>query len=118
MKYWSEYLKDAGMEEFLAQNPRPEREYLGKGEYCQEKEIIFDIWRSEYNKIESEAYRTYETDMREENRDLSDEIYSLAYSEAYERGHSAGYDEVCYYVRYFCDLFRRVISLNVIKKEI
>ena len=116
MKYWSEYLKDAGMEEFLAQNPRPEREYLGEGEYLQEKEIIFDIWRSEYHKIELEAYKTYEIDMREENRDLSDEIYSLAYSEAYEKGHSAGYDEVYYYVSSFCDLFRRVIGLSKLEK--
>lgn len=41
MKYWSEDLKDAGMEEFLARNPRPEREYLGEGGILPRKRDYF-----------------------------------------------------------------------------
>lgn len=112
MKHWFEYLKEAGRDEFLEENPRPEREYLGKGEYCKEKDIIFNTWLKKYNEIESKAYDSYQADMRGENKDLSDDVYCLAYSEAYERGHSSGYDEVSYQMKDICDLIRKVIKLS------
>lgn len=61
----------------------------------------------EYN-LQKEAYYAYETKVFElwitelkSEFDLPEKVFSICYSEAYDRGHSAGYDEVA---SYMCDV--------------
>lgn len=57
--------------------------------------LVFDLWYS---------------GLREEYSDLSDEMFSLIYGQAYEDGHSSGYDSV---YAYFVDIYH--FTLEVIK---
>lgn len=47
---------------------------------------------------ESKAQDLFYKSLREEYSTLSDSLFQICYSEAYDRGHSAGYDEVANYM--------------------
>ena len=51
--------------------------------------------------LERSAADLFQKTLRVEYSNLSDKLYELCYSEAYERGHSAGLDEVA---SHMCDI--------------
>lgn len=54
----------------------------------------YDRLLEEYKARSAEAKRLWEADFRAEWGELSDEVFNLCYDQAWEDGHSAGYDEV------------------------
>jgi flagellar biosynthesis/type III secretory pathway protein FliH len=135
MKTWNVYLMDARLNSFEASHPRPERKYqywaykngqamgpyntreeakekstLVDASYCAVNDKIYFEWADKRAKLEQKALDAWHKDLRSEHSDLSDAVFAIAYSEAYERGHSSGYDEVASYTHDVCDLFRRVIQ--------
>lgn len=48
--------------------------------------------------------------LREEHLEVSDGVYDICYEEAYDRGHSAGYDEVAAHLPDYIYLAKRIIE--------
>lgn len=42
--------------------------------------------------------------------DVSDEVASIIYNEAYENGHADGYHEVVYYAQVYCEFISRILN--------
>ena len=55
----------------------------------------------------------YDAELRAEHSDLNDETYGIVYGQAYEDGHSAGFDEVALYMDTYADLAQRIIRANI-----
>jgi len=53
-----------------------------------------DTYHIERREQETKAVRIWQQYLRNEYSYLSDELFDLCYSKAYDEGHSAGYDEV------------------------
>ena len=70
----------------LAYSPLVEKVIANEGEIAAAKERNDVLY--------SKAVKLFVDNLREEHRHLSDEVYDVCYAEAWDRGHSAGYDEV------------------------
>jgi hypothetical protein len=66
---------------------------IEKVETKESKQRYEDFWNIR-SKVESIASDAFHADLRKEYSYLSDEIYNACYSQAYNRGHAYGYDEV------------------------
>jgi hypothetical protein len=60
---------------------------------CINEEEVKNFWE-EYRKEEAIGFNNWYADLRKEYSEVSDEIFELCYSKAYDEGHSSGYDEV------------------------
>lgn len=76
----------------------------------------FTINEEEYN-LQKEAYYAYETKVFElwitelkSEFDLSEVVFSICYFEAYERGHSSGYDEVANCMFDVVELYEKIME--------
>lgn len=57
-----------------------------------------DAWDEVRQQTECRAETKWYEDLREEYSFLNSTVFSLCYAEAYDRGHSSGYDEVANYM--------------------
>jgi len=58
-----------------------------------------NAWNQLYKEASNKAFDLWYADLREEYSSLVDEVFNLCYDQAWDRGHSAGYDEVESYMR-------------------
>jgi hypothetical protein len=56
-----------------------------------DKKALQEYWDARKN-AEAEAQKAWYKDLREENKHYNEAVFTLIYSRAYDRGHSAGYD--------------------------
>lgn len=102
MKYMDHYKQLVGVPAY------PDYKLVSKAEWNTACDLIRD-------KIK-EAFDLWYADLRDEYI-LSDDMFKLIYSEAYERGHSAGYDEVANYFPDLVDFVRRAITIYEKEQE-
>jgi 4-hydroxy-3-methylbut-2-enyl diphosphate reductase IspH len=55
---------------------------------------LFNLFIDNQTSLTQKAYEVWLNALRTEYQNLSDAIFNICYSEAYERSHSAGYNEV------------------------
>lgn len=67
---------------------------------------------AEYHQYQSKVGELWLADLRKEYDYLSDEVFEECYSEAYDRGHSSGYDEVVNYLDETTEFARRIIAAH------
>lgn len=79
----------------------------------------FVIDEEEY-KIQLEEYYAYEKKVNElflnelkKEHDLPEKIFNICYAEAYERGHSAGYDEVANYMYDVVEFYEKIRDAQI-----
>jgi hypothetical protein len=65
---------------------------------------------SAYREHQARIVQTWMDRLKAENKDISDEVFSLVYADAYERGHSCGHNEVELYLEEGLDLARKIIA--------
>jgi hypothetical protein len=75
------------------------------------KAEIDDYWK-QYHSLVSVLDKQFHDYLREEYSNLNDETYAICYSQAYEDGHSSGYDEVENYMSTYVDMAERIIKAN------
>jgi len=75
------------------------------------REEIKAFW-DDVRASESKAAALFHSELRAEYAELSDELYNLCYSKAYEKGHSAGYDEVAGSLQDLVDFAKSAISAS------
>ena len=75
------------------------------------KQATDDYYRRRIEVSET-AYMSWYADLVAENSDVKKEIFTLCYSESYDRYHSSGYDEVAGGVRHYIDLVLACIKLS------
>jgi flagellar biosynthesis/type III secretory pathway protein FliH len=71
-----------------------------------------DKYRSNRTLLVAELDARWHKALREEYSELNDETYNIIYKQAYEDGHSAGYDEVANYMIDFSDMANKIIEAN------
>jgi hypothetical protein len=70
----------------------------------------YDAYWEARKQKEREAASIWESELRKEYVELSDAVYKRCYSEAYDRGHSYGYDSVASHMDDYVDF-----ALDIIK---
>ena len=60
----------------------------------QESKAAYDLYWKTRQSLEADAIALWGTDLSKEYSHLSDTVFDLCYDEAFDRSHSAGYDEV------------------------
>lgn len=73
-------------------------------------------WQNDWNKALGELNDKWHAWLRKEYGHLNDGVYGIVYTMAYERGHSAGYDEVASYMSDFSDFAEKIIKESKIGK--
>jgi hypothetical protein len=129
MKNWEEYKAEVGLDEI----PYPEKEFeyfayqggkvLGIFKTMRDAQsvsmIVEKVWvnEEEYNQalakrneLESKALTAWNADLRKEHSEVSDRVFNLCYTEAYDRGHSAGLDEVANCMYWSVDFAKSIIN--------
>jgi hypothetical protein len=77
-----------------------------------ENELKRDTWYKIRSEQISHVDAVWFKELKEEYKNsLSDEVFKLCYAEAYEKGHSSGYDEVACCMSDYVDF-----ALNVLRK--
>jgi hypothetical protein len=76
--------------------------------YTKESKAACDDFWKKQARLEVAASDMFHEELRKEFSELSDSLYSLCYAEAYDRGHSAGYEEVASYMNDIVDFAKRV----------
>lgn len=84
--------RDGKSEEFPSRKEAEKYTRLVEPSVKNKKEI--DAYDTAWRAVEAKASERFHQELRKEYGFLSDEVYGLCYSRAYEDGHSAGYDEV------------------------
>lgn len=74
------------------------------------RDHILEMWEQ----VEQKAYEAWYSDLRDEWSELSDAVFDICYSKAYEDGHSAGYDEVSNCMHDIVALAERIIQASSI----
>lgn len=59
-----------------------------------EQDKIWNAWWADSRAREQKALDEWYADLRAEYSDLSDDVFQIAYTEAHDRGHHAGNDEI------------------------
>ena len=121
MKYFSYYMQEAGVPErsskpeskyvwhaykngslvYTSEVSREDAEAQGKTKIVEkvlQNEEEINAWKQLYEETSNKASDLWYADLREEYSYLNDAVFNLCYDYAYERGHSAGHDEVAYYM--------------------
>jgi flagellar biosynthesis/type III secretory pathway protein FliH len=70
----------------------------------------FDANCKAFQEVEGRAQTAWMKDLREEYSSLSDKVFNICYSQAYEDGHSAGYDEIRNYMYSTTEFAEAIIS--------
>jgi hypothetical protein len=70
----------------------------------------FDASWKAYREVAQQAVDAWYADLREEYSELTDKQFSLCYNEAYDRGHSAGHDEVRSYLYDIVDFAKELLK--------
>jgi hypothetical protein len=100
---------------------------MGEYDTCHDADLVSDLvdsvvvnkeeiktWRAKRDGAYDNLITTFLKELRESYPDISDAMYNLIYDNAYDRGHSAGFDEVALYVQdyyaFMCDIL--AIELN------
>ena len=122
MKKYSDYMQEAGVPTYSS---KPESEYVwhayknGSLVYTSEvsredaekqgktklvEQVLqngeeINAWNQLYKETSAKAFELWYADLREEYSNLVDEVFNLCYDQAWDRGHSAGYDEVASYMQ-------------------
>jgi flagellar biosynthesis/type III secretory pathway protein FliH len=69
-------------------------------------------WQSpealDYLKKYSSIIDQWDVDLRNEYADITDKAYGIIHAYAYDRGHSAGHDEVALYMKDYLELFKTI----------
>jgi len=73
-----------------------------------------DAWWNSQRELESKACDLWYQELKEEylSPSFSQELFDLCYSQAYDRGHHAGYDEVASYMADYVDFALKAIALR------
>ena len=97
------------------------REFTDRKEALKFSDVVEVVWRSSPERDEIIAQRTaaenkadelWSTKLREYWQELDDALYSVCYNEAYERGHSAGHDEIACYMHDTVAFAKRVLEVT------
>jgi hypothetical protein len=88
---WFGY-KDGEAREFPNQNAA--KDFSPLVERVLVKNVDKNAWYENARLLELKASELWHDHLRQEFSDLTDGVYALCYSRAYEDGHSSGYDEV------------------------
>lgn len=59
-----------------------------------ENQDEIDAYKCYRQELEQQAFNIWYAALREEHGELSDKLFDICYAQAYDRGHSSGYDEV------------------------
>lgn len=68
---------------------------------------LYDAKKAAYEEFYSLVYSEWHAGVREYFSELPDEQFNILYSEAYEDGHSAGYDEVFMYMEEYLSFIEK-----------
>jgi len=72
----------------------------------------YDAYMTQFRQVDQEVSKIFHQELREEYSHLNQQTYDLVYNVAYDRGHSAGYDEVANYMIDYADLAEKIIAAN------
>ena len=76
-----------------------------------EEEI--NAWNTLYKEASNKAFDLWYADLREEYSDLNNEVFNLCYDQAWERGHSAGHDDVESYMQDVVSFAEKIIKASL-----
>lgn len=62
--------------------------------------------------VNETAFNIWYKSLRDYWRDLSDDLFNICYNEAYDRGHSYGYDEVASYMHDVVSFAKKVLKVK------
>ena len=72
---------------------------------------IVEFWKKQ-RKFEQKAADKWKSVLRADYSHLSDKVFDLCYSKAWEDGHSAGYDEVASHVSDYAEFAEKTMELS------
>lgn len=75
------------------------------------KDEIDKYWET-LKTLDRKAIEIWHSALREEWSELSTELFDVCYSQAYERGHSSGYDEVANLMYDIVEFAQRILSVK------
>lgn len=75
-----------------------------------EEEI--NAWITLYKEASNNAFDLWYADLREEYSGLNSEVFDLCYDQAWDRGHSAGHDEVASYMQDIVRFAEKIIQAS------
>lgn len=122
MKRYSVYIQEAGVPDYSS---KPESKYVwhaykngslvytsevsredaeeqGKTKIVEkvlQNEEEINAWKLLYKEASNKAFDLWYADLREEYSGLNSEVFALCYDQAWDRGHSAGHDDVVSYMQ-------------------
>ena len=122
MKYFSYYMDEAGVPRhdskpahkyvwhaykngglvYTSEISKEDAEKQGKTKLVErvlQNEDEFNAWNKLYKETSDKAADLWYADLREEYSGLNDAVFNLCYDQAWDRGHSAGRDEVASYMQ-------------------
>jgi hypothetical protein len=135
MKKYIDYMQEAGVP---AYSSRPENKYVwhaykngslvytsevsrADAELSGDTKIVERVLRNEeevnawlllQKETSTKAFELWYADLREEYSSLNDEVFNLCYDQAWDRGHSAGYDEVESYMQDVVSFAEKIIKAS------
>lgn len=135
MKKYSDYMQEAGVPDYSS---KPESKYVwyayknGRLVYTSDEsradaelkgctklveKVIqngeeISAWEQLYREASSKASDLWHADLREEYSSLNDAVFNLCYEQAWDRGHSAGHDEVAYYMQNAVSFAEKIIQAS------
>jgi hypothetical protein len=77
----------------------------------------YDFSKKNFDGWWSRVYAKWDAELRHEFDYLSDKIYAICYNEAYDRGHSAGYDEVASYMINASNFVEEIVHALIADKD-
>lgn len=97
---WHAYKK--GRLVYTSETSRADAELMGDTKLVEKvllnKEEI-SAWEQLYKVASNKAFDLWSADLRKEYSHLNDAVFNLCHDQAWERGHSAGHDEVASYMQ-------------------
>lgn len=135
MKKYIDYMQEAGVP---AYNSKPESKYVwhayknGRLVYTSEvsradaelngntktvekvlqNEEEISAWKQLHKEASNKAFGLWYADLREEHSGLNDAVFNLCYEQAWDRGHSAGHDEVASYMQDAVSFAEKIIQAS------
>ena len=136
MKKYSLYMQEAGVPTYCS---KPESKYVwhayksGRLVYTSEEsradaelkgntkivekvlqnEEEINAWITLYKEASNKAFDLWYADLREEYSGLNNEVFNLCYDQAWERGHSAGHDDVESYMQDVVSFAEKIIKASL-----
>ena len=81
-------------------------------ERVQKNKKEYEDYQEQYRQIEGRVVDEWFIELREYYKDLNDKTFNVCYNMAYDRGHSAGYDEVASYMNDYYYFAQQIIKSN------